>query len=103
MRDKAKLPKWAQDEINRLERDVASLKRDLHAIANSGEADAYVDTGDSKIGLPPYSRVIFRVMPGPSCVECVRQGNGIAVYASGGRLLVIPQASNVIHAQVEER
>lgn len=54
----AKLPKWAQGQIEALEGDMESMRRKLVAVETL-ETNVWLDSYPDTIPLPPNSRVIF--------------------------------------------
>lgn len=93
-----RLPKWAQQEIVRLERDLAYAKARL--------AD---DPGNSRVFADPYSdpprplgydtAIDFRFGEAWSERITVRIDRGGLKLHGGSTLLITPDASNVIHVE----
>jgi hypothetical protein len=103
----ARLPKWAQSELDRLTKDVAYWK----AKATEGPEDS--DTAVAHGGHPevlqnlqPGARVLFQtgagmleahVKDGRLAIRCERVGK----LRAGGYVKVLPHSSNVILVDVE--
>lgn len=98
---RAKLPKWAQHELERLERDLAYAKKRL---ADGPE--------DSRVFADPYSdpprplgrdtSIDFKLGEGWGQRINVRiEDDGIKIMG-GNRLSIIPKASNVVHIRTAE-
>lgn len=97
-----RLPKWAQQELQRLERDLAYAKARL---AQGPE--------DSRVIADPYSdpprplgsdtSIDFRFGDGWSDRINVRIDDGGIRVMGGSRLVVTPEASNVIRIETRER
>ena len=97
-RDKTKLPKWAQSEIDRLERDLASAYKKLNAGPDNSDtfADTYSETrrplgqGTSisfePIGSDGWGNRFTVHLDGKTLV--VQGGDGLAVF---------PRASNSVY------
>lgn len=113
-----KLPAWAQDLILRQERDMAYLREKLEEERDLREGDVetnvLIDRYDREPTLLPVnSRVTFRVEGfeserpvNVSIKHSSRWGRlgakqTLEVYSEDGTVLVSPQASNVVHVQVE--
>lgn len=95
--DRTKLPKWAQQELTRLERNLEHAKSKLAQGPENSRvfADPYSDTprplGDAHIE--------FRVGPGIGQKFSVRiEGTDLYVMGSDG-LAVFPEASNVVRVR----
>lgn len=101
------LPKWAQDRITLLERDVAYWKDQAYAVSVDGETDTSVRDLMSSRGLPPGASVRFGP-PGDIHnfieVRIVSQpGENVAVDIHSARGLAIrPRASNTVVAECRE-
>lgn len=96
-----RLPKWAKQELTRLERDLAYAKERL------AEGDE-----DSRVFADPYSDTprplghdtSIEFVLGPKWGDKINvriDGHGIKV-AGGNRLAVIPNASNVVYIETRE-
>ncbi len=105
----AKLPKWARDEIERLEADRDHYKAEAYATADLDEKGT--DTvlrvrglGAPDLGLPPRSTIGFRCGEGRERmlevrVSDTRHGWGVRItgLGIGVGLRVYPDSANVIH------
>jgi hypothetical protein len=113
-----RLPKWAQDRIRNLERDLAAVRDELtfsesQTPTRTGQG---IDTRPGSIGLPrrwlPDEHVTFyfpdRRRERDTFIQ-VRFVKGLGgkmlldVRASDGPLIVRPSASNVVTLEVEDR
>lgn len=101
--DIAKLPVWAQNYIHVLEQDSASYRAMALAAAPGGDSDTRIWTPEESVGLPPgatirfgtgYPRIDVRVH------EAITGAVEILVMADN-RMLILPQASNLIHVRTE--
>lgn len=94
-KDRSRLPKWAQQEMERLERQVNWLEGQVHDLTNTPlvETDRYGDhqwRTDSRIGIGD-----FHIKPLP---------DGIEVMHTGWKSMhLAPSASNVIRLLEVER
>lgn len=101
MGDRTKLPKWAQTEIENLERRLEASEARFDSI-EAGETDVYWTswrTGGEQVNhLPVGSRVVFG-----DEIEVYRDHHeDIRVATRGhGRLEVVPQASNCVSVRRE--
>jgi hypothetical protein len=99
-RDVTKLPKWAQDHITVLERDLAHWK----AKASDGPEGAdtfvrYYGTDDKPLGTEP---TILFVLDGREAGLQVRKEGGVLLVSSiDGAVGVQPQSSNVVRIRTE--
>jgi len=111
----AKLPKWARDEIERLEAD-----RDHYKAGADATADLDVEgtdtvlrvggVGEPDLGLPPRSTIGFRCGEARERMLDVRVSNTrhgwgirIAGLGIGVGLQVYPDSPNVIHVLPGEK
>lgn len=107
----AKLPKWAQQRIGRLENQLSRIEDEIEylksgSLVNAEEQKFFVDNYDSeRFWLPQYGRLGFKQDPTkPGMAEfTVRKIDdnsrlpGIEVSSSAnGRLAVVPKVSNVV-------
>jgi hypothetical protein len=100
-----KLPKQAQREIEQLRQEVERWRSKALAAAgvDLGSTNVLVSGSfvDPDSGLPPNSRVIFRV--GDSQIEVHHERDGITIRARDGFLVMHPVVANVIHIKLEGR
>ena len=110
----AKLPKWAQNYIQRTENRLRRSQDEMEALLSGSLVDAerqkfYVDNFESQsFWLPRYGRLCFKQDPtnGQSTPDLsVRESDdklgGIEVNCSiNGRLSVLPRASNVVQLAI---
>jgi len=96
-----KLPKYAQNEINKLRNDVEYYKKKVNQIEGKEETNVYLTEGriDNARPLPKNSQVMFVIKPEEKLYQQIevriREGR---LEVSGYRTLRIePRASNVIH------
>ncbi len=103
--DVTTLPKWAQDRMGVLERDIEHYKAVAYE-TNQGDTDIYIRRGlDERYYLPRYSKVTFvidedkgeRISVG--ITDSWAFGKSVAVIAEGASstLLTHPQSGNVIN------
>lgn len=104
--DRTKLPRWAQSQLERLERDLASARAELRARA-TGETNTRVgDYTGEDWHLAEGARVIF-TLPylardgRPAEVEARVEGDAVLVHTSGGGLIVAPRVSNSVAIGVQ--
>lgn len=115
-----RLPKWAQEQITSLERELAIEKRTnaelkaKHKGSNVSYNSVYTGVMDETT-LPRDSHVTFYMEPereGKShylrrsiTVHHARSAYGPEVYVTtnGGRLTVLPSASNSVRLRIDER
>lgn len=103
MNDTSKLPKWAQQRIEKLEGDVAYWRRKVTE-AVSGDTDTFIDEFPELVGLPRGSRIVF-CLPDLSQIETRVQDKSLYVAArgGGGPLEIQPEVSNVVRIKVGRR
>jgi len=97
-----KLPKWAQREIERLQRDLEHAKARLATGPEDSRvfADPYNDTPRP---LGHDTTIDFRFSDSWHDRLTVRiEGNGVRLMG-GSRLVITPEASNVVHIETRER
>lgn len=107
MPDRARLPKWAQDEFAALERNLDVARR---LLAERPVSDTVVDPGymEGDGGyLDDKSRVRFYFLPGqhgPSdpWIEVCRQNGQLRVSAADA-LHVHPHVTNILYLDVTDR
>jgi hypothetical protein len=114
----AKLPKWAQEYIADLKQVIGQRDAEIRAMTSvhAGSNVAMRDyAGRGKVTLPPNSHVVFYMEPDrPDSKRFIR--DGIEVYHSdsaygpelyistnGGRLTVLPSASNSVRLRIDKR
>jgi hypothetical protein len=95
----AKLPRWAQRHIERLERDRDSLRAKLAQI-DSGESpvvwDEYNLHGEGHHAIPARARVLF-TLPSGGVIEVSLRSDHVEVRAERyGSIITQPTASNVL-------
>lgn len=101
----AKLPKWAQQEIKRLESDLQSARAEL-AFA-TGEVASPVTWGHRRYkihGIPPNETIYFGLPDGVSLGVCIDRQNKRRLYVSmdgGDRLRILPAVSNAFYIEAD--
>jgi hypothetical protein len=89
-----KLPKWAQQKIQRLERDLVWHQAKFEDTLRD-PAGCLVRIGD--VALPDDVRITYRTGPGKDEELTIRRkGGDLMVAAKRGHPVVIPVASNVL-------
>lgn len=113
MPDITKLPKWAQEHIAALERNLGRAERQLEelqsgSLVNAERQKFYVEDGtgmdEGKFWLPQYGRLKFTEDPlsdnrtGLEIHQARNSGEaGVEVRSSyGGRIAVVPIVSNSV-------
>lgn len=102
--DVTKLPKWAQDRMRVLERDIDHYKQVAYDTGH-GDTDIYIRRGlDERYYLPRYSKITFvidedkgeRITVGKT--ESWAFGQSVQIMAEGASstLLSHPQSGNVM-------
>ena len=96
-----KLPKWAQQYIDKLEKDIVVLEEERERV-ESGETAIYwsIWPGDEHY-LP--DRAAFTVYTEHGIIEVSLRDGKLRVYGYSGRLIVRPEVTNVITVEVEKR
>lgn len=98
-----KLPRYVQDEIERLRRDRESLRAKLAQI-DSGESaitwDEFDVHGDGRHAIPPGANVRFQLPSGE--IAATLRDDCVMIQADkcGGVVLVQPMSSNVVRLRV---
>lgn len=105
----ARLPKWAQEELRTLRRELGASQRKVEELkGNVPDTDTYLlDYGSlNDFPLPRGARVAFHITP-PGHERSVRQA--VQVYVSDGAvhvqgdtsLVMYPRASNSFNIELE--
>ena len=95
--DRSRLPKWARQEMERLERDRDSWKEKALAAAGKG---GLTDTalrfrpGPDR-GLPIGSTIVFKAITGE--IEARMKDGRLDVRTLSGTMAVEPHTSNVVY------
>jgi hypothetical protein len=100
MDDLSKLPKWAQNRIGKLERDVEYYKKQLDQ-TDAGQSKVCWGDYESKHGIPEGATVTYHLQKGEMWLEL--KGDEVKVTAPTGthRLTVRPKSGNVLTLTVE--
>lgn len=92
--DLTKLPKWAQQEIDRLQRNVEHWK--AKATAGPDTSDTWIEHHAGRTPLGTNVHVVF-TLPGGHELMAYREGHELRVSGDGhNAIAVVPQASNVV-------
>jgi hypothetical protein len=96
MRDRSTLPKWAQQEMERLERERDSWKEKVfYAAAEKGFTDTSLRyRPEPDRGLPIGSTVVFKTITGE--IEARMKDAKLEVRALSGLVVIEPYTSNVV-------
>jgi hypothetical protein len=102
-RDIAKLPKWAQQDIAILEKDLAYYKSQVEKLGGTAD-DATITWEDGLMmgvhPLPDYSTITFKGEDGQRSNDIRVSRDGDAIRVSGDmRISVHPSASNVVNVR----
>ena len=103
----ARLPKWAQVEITRLNNNLEYAERRVREVEGKDETNVFIDTMMDKIPLPKDSQICFKDETGAEyavrahrSAEQGRVGLHVSVLHCGERgfgvLGIFPHASNVV-------
>lgn len=100
----AKLPKYVQNELHRLEADLRRAKRQLAEMESGDTNVRYGGYGDEH-HLPRDSRVTFTVSGEDLAVGIVKYDTKeqLSIYTGDGYLDIRPQSSNVVTVVVRDR
>jgi len=106
--DLSKLPKWARDRIERLERDLEGKRQELIRMGQPGQSFITMllmpGEGPNELGLPDRT-IRFRVAPGSrDYVEVAISRDKIhprIMVRAQSQLVLKPEASNVIEVSSE--
>lgn len=100
-RDITKLPQWAQQQISRLESDVAYWKAKWDR-ADSGDTNTWIWNGmpEDDMPLPPDSRIRFQLHESRDGDVTVMVRDGKLEINGGRRMKVLPMSSNLIEVEV---
>lgn len=94
--DLTKLPKWAQNEIDRLQRNVEHWK--AQALAGPETSDTWIEhhAGRGRTPLGEGVHVVF-TLPGGHELQVYREGHQLRIAGDGhSAIAAVPQASNVL-------
>lgn len=95
MGDVNKLPRWAQNRIEKLEADVAYWEGRV-VEAETGETNTFLGDWPVNKGLPNDSRIVFN-LPGGQVDVQIKDDHLRVMARGGGSLEIQPHVSNVIH------
>ena len=102
MNDKTKLPVWAQNRIDKLERDLADAERRISQMTGETETNTFYDTHDNVKPLPADTKILFFAQNGKKYEVTINQGV-LSIYSTT-RLWITPQGGvNVINIRMEDR
>jgi len=96
--DVTKLPRWAQDKIALLERNLEYAKKQLAALDNENGMVTW-ESYPEKHGIPPTATVRFRLNIGNVEARIDGSGDHLRVSTTTGRLVVLPGAANTVHIE----
>jgi len=100
-----KLPKWAQDRIAILERDLAAAQREMRSIyakEDTGVRILYFPQHDQTMPLPERAQVEFGPKDfGTALTVTLRKDGGVDVHGEG-RIAITPWAANSVTIKVAE-
>lgn len=111
--DTNKLPKWAQDEMERLRRDVTYWKAKAHEYLHAEQDPSTTDTAvrgfglEKDRGLPIGTSVAFRLSSRTRPKDWgnfahVQIKDGALEINTGRSMVIIPHVTNVIRIRIEE-
>ena len=101
-RDESKLPVWAQDRINRAERERDEALRKLAQIFSAEASNTQWEDGrEPARNLPNDARIAFTVNGNRISVRV--RGDVLDVNTNTGSVAVIPRASNAFQMKVLDR
>jgi hypothetical protein len=99
------LPRWARQRIERLTGEVEHWKAKALSASSPDKTNITINDGLDERGLPPDSRVRFRLAR--TAIEVglrpASTGPVLEVRSLDGSLAVFPQVSNVIYVKVNDR
>lgn len=98
-----RLPKWAQSEINRLEREIAYWQEKARQ-ATEGDTDTWLVEEDN-VALPKDSTILFNqsdYVDGIMVQHAAHQPGAVEVHGRRG-FVIIPRSSNVVWIKPEDR
>lgn len=107
MNDRSKLPKWAQQELDRLDSAVeyhkSRLAESLGQGAESSDTEVYMGYKEKPVGLPDGTPVHFKLSYGRVGVR-VKDGKlEVSGLGVGGGLAIFPHVSNLVNVSVVPR
>lgn len=106
----ARLPKWAQDELRTLRRELGSARRKVEELkGNVPDTDTYLlDYGSlDDFPLPKGARVAFHLTPPGyerkvrQAVQCYIASDGALHIQGDSSLIIYPRASNSFNIELE--
>lgn len=97
----SKLPRWAQDELARLEREVQGLREEVASITGTVDSSVTIrDRGYLSERRSVDERAVFEwTDPKGRRMDVTVRANGLKVTGDG-RLTIWPQASNVVRVSL---
>ena len=109
--DVSTLPRWARERIARLTDEVEHWKSIALSASSPDKTNVTIVDGLEERGLPPNSRVKFRM--GKDAIEVSVSSDmpgrhpaastSIEVRSSDGSLSILPAASNTIYVRINDR
>lgn len=101
MTDISKLPKWAQSEIERLQRDNTDLRRKLDEIQDGSGPMVWYEIMDGVThGIPDGA--VVRAQVGGEKIEISVQGDALRISSIMRSIIVQPQSANVVRVRVAD-
>lgn len=96
----AKLPKWAQLELNRLRRDLVLAESKLDQIENATGPLRHTD-GKRVVGIPERNTIEADI--DGRIIEIEMREGVLRISAKSGSLRIRPDFANVVHVWAEGR
>ena len=96
MSDISKLPKWAQKELEKLRRDLASCQATLRQFEGKEESNVYIVNGCALSPLPADSTIEFHISKGKVKFHINHKADTLEVYcfSNEGHMVLKPHFSN---------
>lgn len=95
-----KLPKWAQDEIKRLARDLNVANDTIASFDAKDSVITWRQGLQDKHGLPKHAVVDFHI--GGNIITASLSKDVLRVSSSSSSISVLPSASNSVYVKCDE-
>lgn len=105
MEDVKRLPKWVQNKIIVLERNLHNLQAELRQIYGAEETNVSFSKGIlEEFNLPKDVRITFKIKPHQrSWIDCYITNDGKLRVSGNNSILINPSASNCFTVENKEK
>jgi hypothetical protein len=102
--DRRKLPKWAQQELQRLEHDLASTKKEMREMMGESNepTEVYIWDHMDLIRLPARTQIRFGDPESRNYFDVMIRDGRLRIYG-GDSYVIHPGSSNTIDLSIRDR